>query len=432
MRSLNLDSEEIDERDNKEPRRRSRIKDKLSSEINIHDQQEISLKSLEVSQDTYIGKDAEDLSTICKKEPLPEINDKSLLIDDQEYSYECSDYSISISPPQVNHTKDRDYDRSSKKSNNNQSPDEDFSINEQELDENFNSNIYSDDGFEDLERQYQTDQQQDDLKHYYLKQSQFLSGITERTIEESVFAVSQDNVNQKFNDSRMKHLLVSKYSCPDKIGLGSQKSDDDQNECSLSMSSFDLVAEKQYAQEEQIQTNEMEKSLKDVKFSIPIDSIRTENKSHSSSSDVDHKYRTFRQGGKGILTLDELIQNDNSSTPSKNHKRMYEIEKNPNHSQISFSTLSNQKSDNRSAMGGYNNPDCHSKRAEKTSDVVNNEFFDFSSIKKFEESESTLRKDNSVPELYTSLPIRNTIEMSPEANSKNKRSSKMHNINSKY
>lgn len=47
---------------------------------------------------------------------------------------------------------------------------------------------------------------------------------------------------------------------------------------------------------------------------------------------------------------------------------------------------------------------------------------DFSSIKKFEESGSTLRKDSSAPELYGSMPIRPNIEMSPEVNSKKMKS----------
>ena len=74
---------------------------------------------------------------------------------------------------------------------NNQSPDEDYEINEKDLDENYN-NIYSDEGFTEIENQCQENEQQQ-AKIYYLRHSQYLSGITEQSIEESILTNSHEN-----------------------------------------------------------------------------------------------------------------------------------------------------------------------------------------------------------------------------------------------
>lgn len=105
------------------------------------------------------------------------------------------------------------------------SPDDDFEMNEKELDENYNN--YSDDGYQkiDYDNQYPT-KDINAVKNYYLKQSQYLSGITERSIEESLFSQSHDKVSLKFDDNHIrldsiahelegKELLISKYSCSD-------------------------------------------------------------------------------------------------------------------------------------------------------------------------------------------------------------------------
>ena len=57
-----------------------------------------------------------------------------------------------------------------------------------------------------------------------------------------------------------------------------------------------------------------------------------------------------------------------------------------------------------------------------------NEILDFSSIKKFEESESTMHKDSSVPDLYGSLPIHKDVEESPEVKSKDKKQNRFINV----
>jgi hypothetical protein len=54
--------------------------------------------------------------------------------------------------------KNSDYDRNSKELGIDNSPSDDFEINENELDENFNMNIYSDEGFEEMEKQCFDDQ----------------------------------------------------------------------------------------------------------------------------------------------------------------------------------------------------------------------------------------------------------------------------------
>jgi hypothetical protein len=57
--------------------------------------------------------------------------------------------------------KNSDYDRNSKELGIDNSPSDDFEINENELDENFNMNIYSDQGFEEMEKQCLDDQDLD-------------------------------------------------------------------------------------------------------------------------------------------------------------------------------------------------------------------------------------------------------------------------------
>lgn len=83
----------------------------------------------------------------------------------------------------------------------------DFEIDEKELDENYNMS------------------QANTVKNYYLKQSQYLSGITEQSLEESLFSQSLDRNSLKADDNSKqiaqlasnevdtKELLISKYSC---------------------------------------------------------------------------------------------------------------------------------------------------------------------------------------------------------------------------
>ena len=50
----------------------------------------------------------------------------------------------------------------------------------------------------------------------------------------------------------------------------------------------------------------------------------------------------------------------------------------------------------------------------ENNDENNNRILDFSSIKKFESSDSTLRKDNSMSEIYNGVPLKKDIQNSPE------------------
>ena len=81
---------------------------------------------------------------------------KNLQGDFNEEDYE-KENTITISPPALKDwSKDSEYDRISKElglENNSQS--DDFSINEKDLDENLNTNIYTDEGFEKIEQECQ-------------------------------------------------------------------------------------------------------------------------------------------------------------------------------------------------------------------------------------------------------------------------------------
>ena len=166
IRKLNFDFEGVDD-ENNEPRRRQR------NIINIHDNSDNSLSSLEVSK----------------------------LTEEKEEDIE-KDLTITISPPPLKDcSKGTEYERISKELGiETHSPEDDFEINEKDLDENYNMNWYSD---EELEKVENNDQGINNyshnlgikptaLKSYYLKQSQYLSGITEQSVEESEYFTSFD------------------------------------------------------------------------------------------------------------------------------------------------------------------------------------------------------------------------------------------------
>ena len=74
------------------------------------------------------------------------------------------------------------------------SPDDDFEINEKELDENYNlTNQYNTPEVVSSSGQNNNYNSASTIANYYMKQSQYLSGITEQSIEESVFSQSQNN-----------------------------------------------------------------------------------------------------------------------------------------------------------------------------------------------------------------------------------------------
>lgn len=431
-RNLNFDDVDIEEKFNQEPQRRSRNKDDSQNVSKVQDKS--ILDSLEVSKVT--GNEYRE-------------NDQS---------ESDMDLTINISPPPLKDClKSSGYDRTSKELGiNSNSPDEDFEINENELDENFNMNIYSDEGFEQLEKECQDELQQNQrdeenlqpIKNYYLKQSQYLSGITEQSVEESVFVQSADNVSLRFDENKSKRLLISKYSCTDEAAKRDsmaflydklkeqleKTSENSADDCEISLSPFDLACEKPNSdnnvgagKETPKKSENMGKSLKNCKFEVQVDSIKNEKANKNTSAPlptkIDPKYSTFRQDSKGILTLDELIQ-ENRSTPSK-ETRVKKASENAKDSPMSFSTLSNKKSKSElesHLLGdsiGRHSITINSKKPKDDANV--NKIEDFSSIKKFEESGSTLRKDNSNPDFYGSLPISKNIELSPEIKSKDKR-----------
>lgn len=122
----------MEEKVKQEPRRRSRKKEGDTSHINIQEQDKPSMQSLDVSDVPDHNYDMDENS--CKN---------------------GNDYTINISPPHIRDCdKGSDYDRTSKELGiDHHSPDEEYEINENDLDENYNTNIYSDEGFEELEKQ---------------------------------------------------------------------------------------------------------------------------------------------------------------------------------------------------------------------------------------------------------------------------------------
>ena len=131
MRQLNFDLDDFESGFQQEPRRRNRRhEDDLSG-----DKHEISLGSLEVSK-------------ITEEKYKKSMNSSE------------NDHTITISPPALkDRSKGSEYDRTSKELGlDTNSPSDDFEINEKDLDENCNENIYTDEGFEELEKQCQDEQ----------------------------------------------------------------------------------------------------------------------------------------------------------------------------------------------------------------------------------------------------------------------------------
>lgn len=124
---------------------------------------------------------------------------------------------------------------------------------------------------------------------------------------------------------------------------------------------------------------------------------------------------------------------DKKKTPKReqNAWRYDETDENED-SKISFLTASNRQS----MMDKGNNNDkaklvqVDLNHDNEHHDDKNHQILDFSSIKKFESSDSTLRKDSSTPDLYTDMPLQKDIEMSPEVKWKPSGSSDRHQQNS--
>jgi hypothetical protein len=136
MRQLNFDMSDFETNENHQPRRR--IREKHNNEINEQDyclsagklQNSKSLGSLEVSK----------ITSDHKK--------------DDSDDNESNDLTITISPPNAkDYNRNSEYNRTNKELGISNSPEDDFEINENELDENYNTNIYSDEAFDELEKQ---------------------------------------------------------------------------------------------------------------------------------------------------------------------------------------------------------------------------------------------------------------------------------------
>lgn len=187
-----------------------------------------------------------------------------------------------------------------------------------------------------------------------MKQSHYLSGITEQSIEESDFAVSVENPNAKFTESNAqeKRLAISKITVNseaepkrdsiaflyDKFKEHFDKNSDggsDTENYPISMSPFKIVDQFQ-AQETTSNSPKSHHSSKSQKSKIssakvtPRDIQPTkishtnllnplDSQNQHTHFEGDHeenyqnyenheggRYSNFRQGSKGILTIDEL------------------------------------------------------------------------------------------------------------------------------
>ena len=165
------------------------------------------------------------------------------------------------------------------------------------------------------------------VKSYYLKQSHYLSGITEQSIEESDFATSVENPNAKFGESNAqeKRLAISKITVnsetePKRDSMAflydkfkehfDQQSDGSDNDnFPISMSPFKIVDEAQQnsSKEEKSEPSAQKPSNKASHTNLlnPLDS-QTQQNGEENGQNCEEKYRNFRQGSKGVLTIDEL------------------------------------------------------------------------------------------------------------------------------
>lgn len=183
--------------------------------------------------------------------------------------------------------------------------------------------------------------------------------------------VSADNPGIKFDPEKAaKRLLISKYSCSDDdirrdsmaflydkfkehLEQQSDGSEDNAEDCQLSLSPLDLVTNEN-AIKENSNHSETQKDIRqsteqkhapfDLAHNISND-IRLSDQDNSKN--IDPRYSNFRQGSKGILTIDELCD-DNKSTPSRDESRIRKVDNvQDDNSKLTFNTVSNRKSDMR-------------------------------------------------------------------------------------
>jgi hypothetical protein len=183
--------------------------------------------------------------------------------------------------------------------------------------------------------------------------------------------VSTENPGIKFDPEKAaKRLLISKYSCSDDdirrdsmaflydkfkehLEQQSDNSEDNAEDYQLSLSPLDLVTNENAVKEnsknsenqrEMRQSTEQKHAPFDLAHNISND-IRFSDPDNSKN--IDPRYSNFRQGSKGILTIDELCD-DNKSTPSRDENRIRKIDNaQDDNSKLTLNTVSNGKSDMR-------------------------------------------------------------------------------------
>jgi hypothetical protein len=180
--------------------------------------------------------------------------------------------------------------------------------------------------------------------------------------------ISTENPGIKFDsENAAKRLLISKFSCPDEdlrrdsmaflydkfrehLDQQSDDSADNADDYQLSLSPLDLVtnenAIKEYDNQNEDQSVAKQSTeQKHAPFDLAQDTsndIRLSDPENSKNAEP--RYSNFRQGSKGILTIDELCD-DNKSTPCK-ESRIKKVENvQDDNSKLTFNTVSNCKSD---------------------------------------------------------------------------------------
>ena len=192
-------------------------------------------------------------------------------------------------------------------------------------------------------------------------------------MEESEFAISSENVKKNFEEKAAKRLKISKNSWEaeeikqdsmaflynkfkDQLDAQSEISDNNED-YPLSLNPFELIVNnppqeleekkiKNIVEEEKI----LNKSSKAPPFNISIKEDANVYTAREKNLKLSGKrYSNFRQDSQGILTIDELWD-DNKSTPTK-EERYSQLEKvQEDYSNLTFNTVSIHKSDNNGVV----------------------------------------------------------------------------------
>ena len=193
--------------------------------------------------------------------------------------------------------------------------------------------------------------------------------------------------------------------------------------------------------ESRIDEDNLEEILKSVSH---IDTRGSDhvNKIHQMYDKADNKNQDlkFTLFKEWVLTIDELVEIkpirrnifsadfDKNKTPKREQQivRRYEEPKDGEDSKISLLTIYSQLSiADRGSLTNqekWNKPrkliNLGTNDENENEDEKNYRILDFSWIKKFESSDSTLQKDSSMPEIYTDMPLKKDIQTSQEVKCK--------------